>query len=79
MNTLNTIPVAFVGLSLWFVVKVMVLIILLMYIVFAFVIVKQVSLMQTTLDIGLKTPLKLIANLHLLLALGIFVLAFLLL
>ncbi|MBI3443122.1 hypothetical protein HY008_00420 [Candidatus Woesebacteria bacterium] len=70
---IDTIP--FIGISIWLIIKIMVLILLVVYIVFAFIIVKQVNLMLDTLDVGLEIPLKGIAIFHLLFAVGTFILA----
>lgn len=61
--------------GLWFVVKLFFLFAIAIYIVFAFVIVRQVGLMTKTLEIGFEIPIKLIAWGHLLFAIGTFVLA----
>lgn len=49
------------------------------YIIFAFVIVKQVGKMTETLEVGLEGFLKLLAYLHLLMAIGAFAFAFIIL
>lgn len=49
------------------------------YIVFAFVIVKQVGKMTETLEVGMEGFLKLLAYLHLLMAIGAFAFAFIIL
>ncbi len=64
-----------VAAGVWFVVKVLFLFAIAIYIVFAFVIVRQVGLMTKTLEIGFEIPIKLIAWGHLFFAIGTFVLA----
>lgn len=70
-SIINAFPV-------WQVVKIMVLFLLLMYIVFAFVVLKQVNLMLSTIPVT-KVPLRLVAVFHLILAISVFVLALLVL
>ena len=64
-----------IGISVWLVAKIFVLIALAIYIIFAAVIVKQVSLMIKTVKVGFEAPIKFVAWGHLLFALGIFVVA----
>lgn len=68
-----------IGVSIWLIVKVFVLLALAIYLVFAMVIIKQVSLMITTLEVGFEIPIRLLAWGHFLFALGIFVLALIIL
>ncbi len=70
---METVPL--IGLSVWLIAKIFVLIALGLYIVFAAVIVKQVNLMIKTIKVGFEAPIKLVAWGHLLFALGIFVVA----
>jgi hypothetical protein len=49
------------------------------YIVFAFVMVRQVNTMTKTLEVGLENALRLVAVLHLLFSIGAFVAAFIIL
>ena len=56
--------------------KVMVLIALGVYIVFAAVVVKQVYLMTTTLKVWFETPVRMIAWAHLFFALAVLFLSF---
>lgn len=74
---METIPL--IGISVWLVAKIFVLIALAIYIAFAAVIVKQVSLMIKTIKVGFEAPIKFVAWGHLLFALGIFVLAIIIL
>ena len=64
-----------IGISVWLVAKIFVLIALAIYIIFAAVIVKQVSLMIKTIKVGFEAPIRFVAWGHLLFALGIFVVA----
>ncbi len=62
-------------LSIWLIVKIFFLIGLGVYLIFALVVLKQVSIMTETLDIGFELPIKLLSWLHLLFAIGVFVFA----
>lgn len=70
---METVPLT--GLSVWLIAKIFVLIALGLYIVFATVIVKQVNLMIKTIKVGFEAPIRFVAWGHLLFALGIFVVA----
>jgi hypothetical protein len=67
------------GISVWGVIKAFALLALAVYVVFAFVIVKQVNLMTTTLEIGFEGPIRLLAWSHLVFALGLLALSFVIL
>lgn len=67
------------SISIWTVAKILVCFALLLYIVFAIVVVRQVSLMIETLNGQLELPLKTITTIHLLGAILVFVLALLVL
>ena len=71
--------IPFLGFSVWVVVKLLFLFALLIYIIFCLVIVRQVNLMTETLDVGFESPLKLAAVAHLILAIGVFILALIIL
>lgn len=64
-----------IGVSVWFIAKIMYLIALAVYAVFAIVVVRQVRLMVDTLEVGFELPIQVIAWGHLIFALGVFVLA----
>jgi hypothetical protein len=61
--------------STWEIVKWFVVFGEVIYIIFAFVIVRQVKVMLETLDIGFAYPVRLISYLHFLFALGIIILS----
>ena len=63
------------GISIWAVAKVFVLIGLGIYIIFAFVVVRQVQLMTDTLVVGFEQAVRLLVLGHLIFAIGVFVLA----
>ena len=67
------------GASIWFIVKIFFLIAIFVYIVFAGVIVRQVGLMIETLEVGFETPIKIFAWGHFLFAIGVLILAILIL
>lgn len=68
-----------VGLSIWSIVKILIFVFLLIYIVFAFVVVKQVKSMTVTLEVGFEKQLKLLSLLHLLFAIAVLVFAIIIL
>jgi hypothetical protein len=75
LKTLVELASGQVNFSLWLLVKIMVLIGLGIYIGFAVIVIRQVSLMTKTLNTPFELLLKLIAWLHLIVAIGIFFLA----
>ncbi|MEK7188820.1 MAG: DUF5657 family protein [Patescibacteria group bacterium] len=70
---MDIIPV--LGISVWLVVKAFFLFAILLYIVFALVVIKQVRLMTDTLEIGLEEIIRLVAYIHLAFAILVFVFA----
>jgi len=60
-------------LSIWPIVKILVIILLGIYIVFAYVIVRQVQLMTDTLVIGFEKQLKFLAFIHFLFAIAVLI------
>ncbi|HCR35992.1 hypothetical protein A2130_00530 [Candidatus Woesebacteria bacterium GWC2_33_12] len=67
------------SLTLWSILKVFILIFLVIYIIFAFVVMRQVQLMTATLEVGFEGQLKFLAFLHFLFAIAVFVFAILIL
>ena len=63
----------------WILIKIPVLILLGLYLVFAFVVVRQTRIMTDTLEIGLEVPIKILSYLHFLFALALLVFAFIVL
>lgn len=61
------------GVSIWFVVKIFILIIMVLYMVFAGVIIKQIQQMTKTLQVGFEFPIQTMAFAHLLFALFVFI------
>ncbi len=66
-------------LSVWSVVKVLVIILLGIYIIFSYVIIRQVQLMTDTLVIGFEKQLKFLAFLHFLFAIAVLIFSILVL
>lgn len=66
-------------LSFWPILKIMFMIGLLVYIAFAVVMVRQVSLMTKTLELGHENFIKYVSIGHLVFAIGIFLLALIIL
>jgi hypothetical protein len=61
--------------SIWFIVKIFIIIALFLYLVFALVVIKQVQMMLSTIEAGLATPLKFLSYIHLLFAVVILIIA----
>jgi hypothetical protein len=74
---METIPI--LGISVWLVAKICVLLGLVIYLIFALVIIRQTGLMTDTVDVGFEAPIKFIAWAHFLFAIGIFILALMIL
>jgi len=67
------------SLSVWPVIKIFVLIFLVIYLIFAFVIIRQVQLMTKTLEVGFEKQLKFLSLLHFLFAVAVLVFGILIL
>lgn len=72
---MDTIPL--IGISIWLIVKVFFLIALVIYLIFALVVIKQVNIMTDTLDLNFEVPVKILALAHFFFALAVLVIAFL--
>lgn len=70
----QTIPV-----NVWLVAKIFVMVGFSIYLIFAFVVVRQIQLMTQTLEIGYENIIRLLGYAHLLFAIAVFLLAFLIL
>ena len=66
-------------LPVWQIVKIFFLVGMGVYLVFAFVIIKQVKVMLSTIEIGFEAPIRILAWLHMLFAVFVFILALLIL
>ena len=66
-------------LSIWLLVKILFIIGLVLYFAFALIVIRQVGLMGKTLDGEFNLPLKFVAWVHLIISLGILLLAVLIL
>jgi hypothetical protein len=65
--------------TFFFLAKIGLLIFLLIYMIFAIIVVRQVRLMTDTLDLGFETPIKFISFLHLIFSFLTFLAALLIL
>lgn len=72
---MNTVLGASITNDVCLIVKVMVIVGLGIYNVFAFIIVRQVTHMIATLKVGFETPIRIFSYLHLLAALGLLIFA----
>jgi hypothetical protein len=63
------------GFNIWFLVKALALVLTAMYLVFAFVIIRQVRLMTNTLHLGFENSVKALSFLHLAFAVLVFLTA----
>ena len=71
---MQALPIA-IPLTVWFVVKIFFIIGLLVYNVFAIVVLKQANTMTETINMGFDLPIKLLAILHLIFAICILIFA----
>lgn len=69
----DVIPI--IGISIWLIVKIFAIFGLGIYVLFSLIVVRQVQLMTDTLEVGFESPIRLIALLHLIVSLGVFILA----
>ena len=67
------------GFDTWILIKALALVVLGMYLVFAFVIMRQVKLMTDTLQLGFEAPAKILSYLHLVFAILVFLAALIIL
>lgn len=71
--------VSFINLPVWGIAKIFVLIGLFIYIIFGFVIVRQVKLMTDTVQTGFEFMMKLLGYIHFLFAIAVFLFALIIL
>lgn len=71
------IPV--IGVTVWSILKVFIIIFMVLYIIFALVMVRQVQLMTDTLEVGFEKQLRFISFIHLLFAVSVFLFALIIL
>lgn len=67
------------GFNMWILIKAFTLVLLVMYLIFAFVIIRQVKLMTSTLQLGIEVPVKFLSYLHLAFAILVFLSALIIL
>jgi hypothetical protein len=60
------------GFNVWILIKILISILLGMYILFAFVLTRQVKLMTRTLQLGFEAPVKFLSFMHLVFAILVF-------
>lgn len=65
----------FIGVDFLLIIKFFVLVFLALYVIFALVIVRQVRLMSSTLDVGFEGPIKFLSLVHLAFAIAVAVFA----
>lgn len=71
---MQALPVA-VPITVWVIVKIFFIIGLLVYNIFALVVLKQANIMTETISMGFELPIKLLAILHLIFAISILLFA----
>jgi len=69
----------FAGITIWFVVKILVIIALVIYAAFAGIVLKQIKMMTDTIEVGFETPIVFIGLAHFLFAVGVLVFALIIL
>lgn len=67
------------GFTIWSVIKILIIIFLCLYIIFAFVLIKQVQMMTRTLEVGFEKQLIFLSFVHLLFAIGVLIFSILIL
>lgn len=65
--------------TIWSVIKILILIFLCIYIIFSLVLIKQVQMMITTLEIGFEKQLKFLSFIHAFFAIGVLIFGILIL
>lgn len=63
------------NMSVWLIVKIAAVIGLVIYVIFAFIVMKQVNLMTETLELDFERPIKAVAAFHLIYAIGVLIFA----
>ncbi len=63
------------GVSVWFIAKIFVVFAILLYVIFALVVVRQVQLMTDTLEVGFESQVRLLSFIHLLFAIAVLIFA----
>lgn len=72
-------PFISLGIPVWGIARWFVFLGLVVYLVFSLVLVRQVQLMTRTLDVDFEKPIQILALFHLVFAIGVLVLAFIIL
>lgn len=63
------------GITIWSVLKILIIIVLALYIIFSLVLIKQVQMMTKTLEIGFERELMFLSFVHFLFAVGVLIFA----
>lgn len=69
----STDQIMYGGDTFMLIMKAIILLSLLFYIIFSFVVVRQVNKMTDTLEVGFEAPIRFFAAAHLLLSIGVFI------
>ena len=64
------------GSDTWSIIKIMFLVGMLLYLFFAYIVLRQITHMSKTLKVGFEGPITVLGIVHLVCAIGIFILAF---
>jgi hypothetical protein len=70
---MDVLPI--IGVSVWMILKILVLVGLAIYAIFALVVLRQIQLMTDTLEVGFEAPIRMLGVAHFAFSLLIFVLA----
>ena len=62
--------------TVWFAVKIAYLVLVLIYIIFSYIVVRQVRLMNDTLEVGFENVMKIASYIHFTISVLLFILAF---
>lgn len=65
-----------VGISIWLIVKIFFLVGLLVYLVFAFVVLRQINIMNETLDVGFEVPVRILGYVHFFFVIALIIIVF---
>ncbi len=63
------------GITIWSVLKILIIIVLALYIIFSLVLIKQVQMMTKTLEIGFERELMILSFIHFLFAVSVLIFA----
>jgi hypothetical protein len=72
-------PTIFSDFNIWIIIKILLLVVLGMYNIFAFVVTRQVKVMTDTLTLGFESVVKFLSFFHMMFAIFVFIVALLVL